>query len=204
MSNNDWERVSLIMAGGYDPQSTINAIYYDKLVDLTKEKELSHKIIFLKSPSDYWKAELLLCCDCLVYTPVNEHFGIVPLEAMSAAKPVIACNSGGPCETVHNGVTGFLCQPNGGSLAECMQKVMDSATSNSMGDSGRKRLEKQFSYNTFVSCVNNIFINVMETTRGQPRPSTSSGVRGADKANHVQNGINDKTEASDVNARGDN
>jgi hypothetical protein len=28
----------------------------------------------------------------VVYTPVNEHFGIVPLEAMYARRPVIACN----------------------------------------------------------------------------------------------------------------
>ncbi|CAF1914259.1 unnamed protein product, partial [Brassica napus] len=40
----------------------------------------------------------------------DEHFGIVPLEAMVAYKPVIACNSGGPMETVKNGVTGYLCE----------------------------------------------------------------------------------------------
>lgn len=44
----------------------------------------------------------------LVYTPVNEHFGITPLEAMAAGRPVIACNTGGPCETVIHGQTGIL------------------------------------------------------------------------------------------------
>ncbi|KAM1041810.1 hypothetical protein ACFX2C_030940 [Malus domestica] len=42
----------------------------------------------------------------------DEHFGIVPLEAMAAHKPVILCNSGGPVETVKNGETGFLCDCN--------------------------------------------------------------------------------------------
>ncbi|BBH03001.1 UDP-Glycosyltransferase superfamily protein, partial [Prunus dulcis] len=42
----------------------------------------------------------------------DEHFGIVPLEAMAAHKPVIACNSGGPVETVKDGATGFLCEGN--------------------------------------------------------------------------------------------
>jgi alpha-1,3/alpha-1,6-mannosyltransferase len=46
---------------------------------------------------------------CLLYTPTEEHFGIVPLEAMSAGTPVIAVDSGGPKETVDNEVTGFLC-----------------------------------------------------------------------------------------------
>ena len=45
---------------------------------------------------------------CLVYTPVNEHFGITPLEAMFFSRPVIACNNGGPCETIEHGITGLL------------------------------------------------------------------------------------------------
>ena len=46
---------------------------------------------------------------CLLYTPMEEHFGIVPLEAMSVGTPVIAVDSGGPKETVENKETGFLC-----------------------------------------------------------------------------------------------
>ena len=34
--------------------------------------------------------------------------GIVPIESMYCRVPVVACNSGGPRETVKNGVTGFL------------------------------------------------------------------------------------------------
>jgi len=37
---------------------------------------------------------------------MEEHFGIVPLEAMSASTPVIAVDSGGPKETVENEKTG--------------------------------------------------------------------------------------------------
>ena len=40
---------------------------------------------------------------------MEEHFGIVPLEAMSVGTPVIAVDSGGPKETVENEETGFLC-----------------------------------------------------------------------------------------------
>ena len=39
---------------------------------------------------------------------MEEHFGIVPLEAMSVGTPVIAVDSGGPKETVENEETGFF------------------------------------------------------------------------------------------------
>ena len=47
----------------------------------------------------------------VVYTPSNEHFGIVPLEAMAMARPVVAVNNGGPRESVLHGRTGWLCEP---------------------------------------------------------------------------------------------
>jgi alpha-1,3/alpha-1,6-mannosyltransferase len=47
----------------------------------------------------------------LIYTPENEHFGIVPLEAMLAGIPVLATNTGGPLETIYDGRIGWLRSP---------------------------------------------------------------------------------------------
>lgn len=52
------------------------------------------------------RALLLAACTAVVYTPTNEHFGIVPLEAMAHGRPVVACNSGGPRESIEHGATG--------------------------------------------------------------------------------------------------
>ena len=60
---------------------------------------------------DHVKAALLRKAALLVYTPQNEHFGIVPLEAMLAGTPVLAADSGGPRETVLDGRTGWLRDP---------------------------------------------------------------------------------------------
>lgn len=38
----------------------------------------------------------------LLYTPTNEHFGIGPVEGMVCGLPVIACESGGPVESIVN------------------------------------------------------------------------------------------------------
>ena len=35
------------------------------------------------------RARLFEACAAVVYTPSHEHFGIVPLEAMAAARPVL-------------------------------------------------------------------------------------------------------------------
>ncbi len=47
-------------------------------------------------------------CRFVVYLPFEEELGIVPLEAMGAAKPVVVSNEGGLVETVIAGKTGFL------------------------------------------------------------------------------------------------
>ena len=45
---------------------------------------------------------------CLIYLPVDEDFGISPVEAMAAGKPVIGVAEGGLLETVVHGKTGWL------------------------------------------------------------------------------------------------
>ena len=74
--------------------------------------KIADKIIFLKSISNDQRLLLLENTNVLLYTPENEHFGIVPVEAMYMGCIVMACNSGGPLESVDNGVTGYLQSPN--------------------------------------------------------------------------------------------
>jgi len=64
--------------------------------------------VFLKSISNDARLLLLENTNVLLYTPENEHFGIVPVEAMYMGCIVLACNSGGPLESVDSGVTGYL------------------------------------------------------------------------------------------------
>lgn len=68
-------------------------------------------IVFLPSITNVRRTQLLASASVWVYTPHREHFGIVPLEAMDAGVPVVAVNSGGPRETIIDGVTGYLIDP---------------------------------------------------------------------------------------------
>jgi alpha-1,3/alpha-1,6-mannosyltransferase len=114
--------------------------------------EKGSKVSFLRSFSDEQKRVLLEACSAVIYTPSNEHFGIVPLECMAASRPVIAVASGGPLESVVDGKTGFLCDPTASSFADAMEKLLaDPKLASKMGTSGNEHVNKHFSRVAFVN-----------------------------------------------------
>jgi glycosyltransferase involved in cell wall biosynthesis len=62
---------------------------------------------FLGRVSDQELKDLYSHCQALIFPP-EEDFGIVPLEAMAAGRPVIAYRKGGAMETVVEGETGIF------------------------------------------------------------------------------------------------
>ncbi len=64
-------------------------------------------IEFLGSLSDEQTASQYTNCKAFIFT-ANEDFGITPVEAMAAGKPVIAYNKGGATETVKDSITGVF------------------------------------------------------------------------------------------------
>ncbi|KAF5270393.1 hypothetical protein FQR65_LT05581 [Abscondita terminalis] len=199
LSEEVWSRVHLIIAGGYDPNSPINSSYFSKLVKLTETNELTNKITFLKSPADDLKADLLLSCNCLIYTPINEHFGIVPLEAMTAAKPVIACNSGGPCETVLDNITGYLCEPTPEGLSEGLYKIITNPELSKMGLLGKERLEKHFAYNTFSLHVNKVVENIVHGVEKSETNHVQTAIHESENLKQVDEAIIPETEDPQTN-----
>lgn len=106
INEEDKKNFYLIVAGGYDPRLQENIDVYNSL--LSKDfKEYKSKVFFLRSISGNDRNLLLNTADLVIYTPKNEHFGIVPCEAMYCGAPVIAHKSGGPIESVKEGL-GFL------------------------------------------------------------------------------------------------
>lgn len=146
----DWKGTHLVMAGGYDERVTENKEHYLELRCRAEELHLTDNITFLRSFTDAQKLTLLDACTCLLYTPSNEHFGIVPIEAMYMSRPVIAVNSGGPLETVSDGQTGFLCPPEADHFATAMTKfVQDATLRDKLGKQGHKRVVDRFSFKAF-------------------------------------------------------
>jgi glycosyltransferase involved in cell wall biosynthesis len=100
-----------------------------------------------KDLDDYYRR-----CRLVVYTPLDETFGLIFLEAGLRRKPVIAPNHGGPTEVVEDGVNGFLVDPlEPRSIAEGIFRLLqDKNSAHALGDEGYRRVTSNFSFDSFV------------------------------------------------------
>lgn len=143
-------RLRLVIAGGYDERRREQRETLGALAALARRLDLADRVVLRQSPTESERRALLSECRCVVYTPVDEHFGYVPVEAMAAARPVVAVSGGGPAETVLDGETGFLCAPTadafGGALAGLLAEPERAAR---MGLAGRAHVARHFSRAVF-------------------------------------------------------
>ena len=78
------------------------------------------------------------------FVPYQEDYGLIAVEAMQCAKPVItAADAGGPCELVEDGANGIVCKSTARDLAAAMQRLADDpAGAAAMGRAGLERAAK--------------------------------------------------------------
>lgn len=175
----------LVLAGGYDPCNTENISYHLELVALADKYDLSNataktvptalatpdniEILFLLSVPSAFKDTLLRNARLLIYTPKNEHFGIVPVEAMQRGVPVLASNTGGPLETVIEGQTGWLRDTDKPERwTGVMEKVlggMDEAQLQQMKTAGTQRVREHFGRDVMAGNLERIVLEMREEGR---------------------------------------
>ncbi|KAL5114808.1 Alpha-1,3-mannosyltransferase-like protein [Pleosporales sp. CAS-2024a] len=182
------ENARLVIAGGFDPRVAENTTTYAELCELADSLQLKHatakstdsaqnvpsdvSILFLHSVPGALKATLLATARLLVYTPRNEHFGIVPLEAMLAGTPVLAANEGGPTETVISGQTGWLRDVSKvQEWTEVMRIALEDGDGEQrlreMGKWGRERVVAEFSKDKMGQRLDNV---IQDMLRQDSRP----------------------------------
>jgi glycosyltransferase involved in cell wall biosynthesis len=93
----------------------------------------------------------LLTSRCMASFNPEEHFGIVPIEAMAAGTPPIVADGGGQRETVLHGETGFLVK-NTEEMKEAIIKLSaDEKVFYKMSINAKKRAAEYFSKERFVA-----------------------------------------------------
>jgi len=89
-------------------------------------------------------------------------FPTVVLEAMAAARPIVAFRHGGVCEMVEDGVSGLLCTP--GSAAEMAaaieRLVSDPELRLRMGQAARQRVMSLFTREAFVQRFSALYVEL--------------------------------------------
>lgn len=172
------EEVVLVIGGGYDLRLQENREYLIELQVLCERLNLSSrlysrdeleykfdcKVLFLPSLVDKMRNILYSSSYFLLYTPSDEHFGLVPVEAMAYGLPVIAMDSGGPKETIINEVTGYLCKKNE-SLEIIVKKAIEMTGKNykEMRMAAEDR-SKKFSLERFTINLESAIINMFKSS----------------------------------------
>jgi glycosyltransferase involved in cell wall biosynthesis len=102
---------------------------------------LSDRVTLLGYVSDEQVIDLYANALGLLFTPYDEDYGYVTLEAFLARKPVItASDSGGTLEFVVDGVNGLVAPPEAEALAIAINRLAaDRRFAASLGDAGRER-----------------------------------------------------------------
>ena len=78
---------------------------------------------FAGKVDDATKRQLLRGCRAFIF-PEEADFGIVPVEAMAAGRPVVAYGAGGALDTIVDGGTGvFFRQPAVGAVADALERA---------------------------------------------------------------------------------
>jgi len=138
----------LAIVGFLDRNVPDDVAYYKELLGM------GFGDFFLNVPDAQLK-DFYANCLCAVYTPKNEDFGLVPLEAAASSKSCIGINEGGLKETIIDGGTGFLVN-NVNELAEKMELVLKTdGLAQSLGERARLVCKEKFSWERFFERFSN-------------------------------------------------
>ncbi len=128
-----------------------------ELESLASTLALTERITFTGQRSDI--PELMAACDVFALPSFEEPFGLVYLEAMASAKPVVSLTDGGTPEVVVHGETGLLSPPwDVPRLAEHLTQLLaDEACAKRMGNAGRERVLSLFTASAMTERIASVY-----------------------------------------------
>ena len=141
--------------------------------------------------------KLLALVDIYVHPSLQEGHSNAILEAMAAAKPVVACAVGGNVETVTAGQTGLLVPPGDSrALAEAIIRLLDNPDeATRFGAAARRVVAERFDERTMAARYEEVYERlVAEKTEGRVRvsvpipfpPSTQTAATIEGRSGHVR------------------
>ena len=124
------------------------------------QRQLTDSVFFHGSKSGAEKESFFAEADIFIFPSYQETFGLVNLEAMAHALPIVATDEGGIPDIVIDGETGIICpRKDAHSLALAIHRLNENpALCQEMGKKGRERFESFYSLECFeermLGCLN--------------------------------------------------
>ena len=147
--------VSLVLVGDGDDRP--------RLEKLARDLGVADRTHFLSALTPQQLFSCYASCDAFALPSRGEGFGLVFLEAMALAKPVIGGAHGGIPDIVEDGVTGLLV-PHGDAerLAQALQTFLnDPRRAAETGGRGRNRVAERYSFAEFQTQLTRILSGVL-------------------------------------------
>jgi glycosyltransferase involved in cell wall biosynthesis len=157
-----------------DASDSVDHDYWRVVQALAAEPPLAGRVRLVgyrKDVQAYYHA-----CDVVVHSAVwSEGFGRVVIEGMACGKAVVCTDAGGPREIVTPGVDGLLVPP--GSVDELAaaigRLVSDAPLRTSLGQHGRRSVERRFRPDVIAERVAEVYSEVRREGPSGPRPIPS-------------------------------
>ena len=127
------------------------------LMAQTRSLGITDRVVFLGHRED--TDALLQALDIFALPSLSEGVPMALLEAMAAARAVVASRVGGIPEIIEDGFEGHLVEPmDVKGLAERCRRLIESPdVARKMGEQGRKRVERDFSATTMADRVASVY-----------------------------------------------
>jgi glycosyltransferase involved in cell wall biosynthesis len=110
-------RERLLIVGGYAEADHASAYAS------TLKNKLPDNVELLGTMPEEELIRLYARCKAFIITSIDEAFGMAPVEAMASGKPVVGMNCGGCLETVIDGITGMLVNPDASEIVNAVKII---------------------------------------------------------------------------------
>ncbi|MFF0490297.1 glycosyltransferase [Nocardia sp. NPDC004068] len=155
----------LVVVGGTDAERD----EADRLRSIAAEVGVAQRVTMLGQVPRHAMPGLFRSADVVLCTPWYEPFGMVPLEAMACARPVVATAVGGMIDSVADGVTGRLVaslEPE--AIAEAVRPLLlDDALRTAWGAAGAARARTRYGWDRIANQTAAVYRQAVPALAGE-------------------------------------
>ena len=155
--------LKLIIGGGSRPGQS-DGMERDRIESIVDDLGMHDFTIFPGRLGDDVLPTYYAAADVCVVPSHYEPFGLVAIEAMASATPVVASDVGGLQFTVVPEETGLLAAPKDDiAFAAAIDRILSNPTwRNQLGQAARKRVETKFSWDGVASQLSELYTELLE------------------------------------------